>query len=104
MAANEVHIGDTGTRFTLTFYDDTTLVDVSAATTKQILFLAPDGGLLTKTATFTTDGSDGKIYYDSLAADFDEKGVWCWQGRVVTPSGEWWSDVASFEVYPNLTA
>lgn len=104
MAANEVHVGDTGTRFTLTVQDDTTVVDISTATLKQILFLAPDGGLLTKTATFTTDGSNGQIYYDSLVTDFDEKGVWSWQGYLEMPTWDGYTDIDTFVVYPNLTA
>ena len=111
MAANEIHIGDTGTRFTWTIKDqDENIVDISGATTLSGLFLAPDGGLLTKdcmpggVGNFVTDGTDGQFYYVTLVGDIDEKGVWSDQGYVVLPSGAWHSDIATWTAYANLTA
>ena len=104
MAANEVHIGDTGTRFELTVKDDTTVVNISTATVINMLFVAPDGGLLTKAGTFTVAGADGKYYYDSLVTDFDEKGVWSWQGYLEMPTWNGYTDISTFTVYANLAA
>ena len=110
MAEDEIHIGDTGTVFTYVVKDGSSVVDISGATVLEALYLAPDGGLLTKNCmpggvgNFTTDGTDGSFYYTSLATDFDEKGTWHDQGHVTLPTGEWHTDKEPFEVYPNLTA
>jgi len=102
MAANEVHLSDIGTVFVVTVKDDATVVDISAATTKQIIFLAPDGGKLTKSASFTTDGKDGKMQWTTIAADLDEPGTWKVQGKVVLTAGTWYTDISTFEVEGNL--
>lgn len=103
MAANEIHNGDIGTIFEVTLKDGTVLVDLSGATTKEILFLPPNKALKTKTAAFKTDGTDGIIQYTTLAADLDQAGKWKLQAHVVLPTGEWKSDIAEFRVHKNLT-
>ena len=102
MAANEVHLGDIGTVFVVTVKDDTTVVNISAATTKQIIFMAPDGGKLTKTASLTTDGTDGKMQWTTIANDLDEPGTWKIQGKVVLAAGTWYTDISTFVVEGNL--
>ena len=102
MSANEVHIGDIGTIFELTVMDGASVVDVSTATTKEIVFRKPDGSTATKTAAFTTNGSDGKIRYTTVALDLSVAGDWAVQAHVVLPTGEWRSDLSTFRVYPNL--
>ena len=103
MSANEVHIGDIGTRITLTFYDGASIVDISGASTKEVWISDPDGATVKSAGTFTTDGTDGKLYYDSIAATFDQSGIWQIQGYVVTATGTWHSDVTDLKVYANLT-
>ena len=102
MAADEIHVGDTKTRITLTFTDAGAAVDVSWATTKQLIFMPPDGTAFAVDATFTVAGVDGKIYYDTLATTFDEDGEWRLQGYVADATRSWKSDVHTFTVYPNL--
>lgn len=102
MAANEVHVGDIGTVFRLTIYDDTTLANLSGATTKQILFSKPSGMLLTKTAVFTTDGTDGKIQYVTVAGDLDEAGQWTIQGYLVLSTWTGHTDKHHLSVYANV--
>lgn len=102
MVKNEIHVGDTGTVFEITIKDDMSVVDVSGATTKQIFFLKPDETVLTKTAAYVTDGSDGKIKYISLADDFDAEGAWGIQAYFVLASGSWKTDIIKFRVYGNL--
>ena len=63
MAANEIHVDDVGTQFLLTIMDGSAAVDISSASTKQIIIKKPSGTKMTKSATFSSDGSDGKIYY-----------------------------------------
>jgi len=101
VSANEIHVGDVGTRLTLVFYDATSLVDISGATTKQLWIRDPSGNCAKVDGNFVSDGTDGQLYYDTLAATFDEAGTWEIQGYIVNPSGTWHSDVKEVKVYAN---
>jgi len=102
MSANEIHVGDIGTRVTLTFKDGTSAVDISGASTKQVWFRSPSGTAVKLSGVFTTDGSDGKLYFDSVTNTFSEAGEgWEVQGYVVTATGTWHSDKTTFRVYAN---
>jgi hypothetical protein len=101
MAADEIHLNDIGTVFEATIMDGDDVVNVSTATTKQLIFRG-NGSSKTKTATFTTDGTDGKIRYVTVTGDLDWAGQWEWQAYVVMPTGAWHSDTAQFIVYENL--
>lgn len=61
--------------------DGVTVRDIATATTKEIIFEKPDNTTVTKTAAFTTNGSDGKIYYTTIANDIDIAGLWQLQGH-----------------------
>jgi len=103
MAEDEIHKGDVGTVFEVTLKDGASIVDVSGASTKQIIFKKPNGGTVEKDADFVTDGQDGKLKYTTLADDLDVIGVWKLQAYVViSGSGDWKSDVGEFTVYDNL--
>lgn len=104
MAAKH-HIGDLGTVFECTIKNqDAAVVDVSAATTLQIVFQKPTGIGVAKTAVFVTTGTDGKIKYTTtVASDLDTAGHWRLQGRVtLSATQEWRSDIHEFEVEANL--
>lgn len=101
----DAHIGDIGTVITLTIVDqDGTAVDVSTATTKEIHLQPPSGDAVQKTASFTTDGSDGKIYYTTASAsDLNVAGTWEAQAYVVLSGGNTWkSTIKEFKVRANL--
>ena len=103
----EAHVNDIGTIFSVTVYDTgstgtTSVLDVSGATTKQIIFKKPTGTTLTKAAVFTTDGTDGKIQYVTVSDDLDSTGTWQLQAYIVASDGSWKSDVGTFKVYENL--
>jgi len=102
MSANEIHVGDIGTRVTLSFRDGVDVVDISGASTKQVWFRPPSGSAVKLGGEFTTDGSDGKLYIDSVTNTFSTAGEgWEVQGYVVTATGTWHSDVTTFRVYEN---
>jgi hypothetical protein len=69
-------LGDTGTLFRLTVEDDGTVVNVANASTKFLVFVKPDGSSVQKTASFTTNGTDGKVQYQAEAGVLDQIGVW----------------------------
>ena len=99
-----VHNGDVGTIFRLTIKDTAgAAIDVSTAVTKYIYFKNPAGTTLpAKTAAFTTDGTDGKIQYTTIAGDIDMVGTWHVQGYVETSLGKFWTEKDSFKVYSTL--
>jgi hypothetical protein len=99
---SKIHVNDIGTDFRVTIVDNNTAVDISSATSKTITFQKPNGVSVEKTATFVTDGSDGKIRYITVDGDLDDGGTWKIQGKVVTPAGSWNTDVESFRVYDNV--
>ncbi|MFA5216867.1 BppU family phage baseplate upper protein [Sulfuricurvum sp.] len=100
----EVHVGDIGTKFLVTVKEGDDPVDISEATTKNIIFKKPNGTSVTKAGIFETDGTDGKIYYKTLSAsDLDVAGIWTIQASIVLPSlGTWKSSIGNFKVYDNL--
>ena len=79
-----VHLGDVGTIFRVTVtekvWDAATLcwldqvVDISSATSLEILFLLPSGKTRIRPAAFTTDGTDGKVQYTAADGDISEAG------------------------------
>ena len=103
MAANEIHKGDIGTQFTVTVQDGTTVVDISTASTKQLIFKKPGGTILTKSTSFVTDGTDGKMQYVSVDGDLSDDGVWKMQGKVIIGGNTFSTDITSFKVYKNLS-
>lgn len=112
MASGEARVGDVGTIFRATIKDDGVVVDVSTATTKQLIFRKADGTVVAKDATFTTDGTDGKIEYateaavvgpPAVAAFLSVAGQWAYQGYIVSAAGSWKSDIEQFVVHANLS-
>lgn len=103
MAQGEIHVDDIGTRFLVTVMDGTSVVNLSTATTLQLILHEPDATLLTKTAILYTDGSDGKIYYDSISGDLSSEGNWKIQAKIIFTGGATFhSDISNFQVFPNL--
>ena len=103
----ETHLNDIGTVFRITVYDTdssgtASVLNISAATTLQIIFRKPNGTSLTKTAAFTTDGADGQMQYTTVDGELDTAGTWNIQSYIVSSDGSWRTDVGSFKVYENL--
>jgi len=97
------HVDDFGTTFQITLTDsDGVAVDISSATTKQILFEKPDGTPLTKTAGFATDGTDGIIQWVATAGVLGLFGLWKIQGRVSAVSFQYSSEKGDFRLGTNL--
>lgn len=100
-----IRIGDVGTILRVSITDDDgVIVDISTATTKQIILKKPDTSILTKTASFFTDGTDGILTYTLIAGDIDQVGRWQIEAYVVTPTGSWSSTIEAFSVQHSLTA
>lgn len=98
----EVYKDDVSTVFEITLKEGGVVVDVSTASVKQIRFKKADDTTLTKDASFTTDGTDGKIEYTTVANDIDQDGTWEIQAYIEMGGGKWSSDIERFEVFPNI--
>lgn len=103
MGANEIHKSDAGTTLRVTIEDDGTAVNIATATSKTIKLKKPGGTVLSKTAILSTDGTDGKMQYTTVAGDLDETGEWQIQGYAVIGSWTGHSDIGTFRVYDNLS-
>lgn len=113
--AEEIHVGDIGTRFLCTFKDQDAagvdvIVNIGAATLLAFHFQSPSGLIRTVTPSLLTDGSDGKAFYDiAYASELGEaatrtgpKPLWRLQGEVSIGTGNWRTSVPDFEVHPNI--
>ena len=96
---NFIHLNDTGTVFQLTIQKpDGTAYDLSSATTKEIVFVSPVGSFNTKAASFTTNGTDGKIKYTTVSGDITVIGEWKLYVHIVTPTYDRRSTMTGFKV------
>ena len=102
MAANEIHINDVGTKFLVTVTDGATAVNISSASTKQLIFKKPSGAKLIKATSFVTDGTNGEMQYSVAADDLDEAGTYKLQGKVIISDGTFYTDIQTFKVHRNL--
>lgn len=102
--AADLHFGDIGTIIRLTITDESgVVVDVSSASVKQVLMRSPScADCDAHTATFTTNGTDGKIQYTTVSGDLHATGTWQIQGKVTISTGTWHSSIAEVNVVPNL--
>ena len=103
--ASEIHVNDIGTRFLVTVKDGTSTVDVSpAGATGVLTFKRPDDTTIARTASTLTDGSavSGVMYYDTIAGDLNQAGLWKIQGKVTISSGTFYTDIQGFNVHCNL--
>ena len=79
-----LHKDDYGCILRLLVVDsDGDAVNLKETESTYILLYKPDDTSLTKDATFTTDGSDGKIQYTVKEKVLDIVGTWSIQGYIV---------------------
>lgn len=107
MAANEIHVGDAGTVFTINVLDGTTAVDLSSAntsTSRLIYFIDSSGNTSTANALFSGSGTAGVLLFTTTASTFNTSGSWKMQLALIlgTTTAAFRTDVYRFTVYPNL--
>jgi len=98
----QLRVGDINVQLLATILEDGLPVNLTTATSMQLLIRKPSGTLLTISPSFFTDGSDGKIYYNTASGDLDEEGMWKIQGSVAISSGLYRSTIKNFQVYGNI--
>lgn len=72
--------------------------DVSAGSPVEIIFETPLEVDKVRTASFTTDGLDGRIQYTVLASDLNLAGVWMARGRITEGANIFYTSQISFRV------
>ena len=105
MAIPEIHVGNIGTSFRLFIVDQANaIVDLTGFTTIEIRFRKPDRTtVVIVAAALFGPATDGVIEFVTIVAgDLDVAGGWKHQGRVVIPSGTFWTEIVSFDVKDNL--
>lgn len=104
MSADEIHVGDKGTQFTVTLYDGTSVVDLSAATNISLEFKLPTGTVATSTGTITGSGTAGMFSFTvDTSTTWAVDGKWRMQAVVSFSSSKFRSDIYEFRVFPNLS-
>ncbi len=71
-------------KITLTITESGATKDISAATTKQMVFYTPSASIKTLTAVFENTGTDGKLTYQTTAG-FLTPGAWQVEPYLVFP-------------------
>lgn len=104
MTENEpLRVGAYGFTFGLTLTDaDGNPLDVSGATTLQLILERPDSSTVTKTAALETTGLDGRVVYLVAPGDLNQAGEWRRQFKVVTPQMAPSIEPVAFEVLANI--
>ena len=100
--ASQIHVGDIGTTLIGTVLDGGVAVDISSASSIQMILSKPDQTTLTKTASLNSDGLDGKMKYVTIDGDIDQAGNYKIQGKVVLGSATYSSSISTFKVYCNI--
>lgn len=98
MAVDNIHVDDFGWLLKLRIVQDGSAVDISSYTTRSFILRDPTGTTATKTATFTTDGSDGWLQYTTQDGDVDRVGMWSVAARISKTGTELTSEAISFPV------
>ena len=85
MTLKSIILGSYGYDIVLTINDPDTnaAIDISSYTGLFMDFEDPSETVVSQTAAFSTDGTDGKIKYTVADSDIDEKGTW-----QIRPAGE----------------
>ncbi len=103
MAHADIRVGDTGTVFLLSIVDEVEdVINISSATTLNVRFGKPDETSIDRAGEFVNGGADGLMKYTAITGDLDMSGKWRIQAHIITPLGEWRSEIETFWVKENL--
>lgn len=101
----ELQLGAVGVAIIVTVMEDGAAVDISTVTAKSLVFRKPNGTTATVTASFYTDGTDGKLVYVTEASPLflDTAGEWLVQPDITFPSSgfDGTGSLVAFQVLPN---
>ena len=100
----DIQKDDIGTILRFTVTENGVAADISSATVKTLKLRKSDTDrtVIERTMAFTTDGSDGKVQYTTVADDIDIDGVWQAQVYLEFLSGKWHTSRVNIEVGDNV--
>lgn len=78
------------------------VLDISSATTKNIIIERPDNTIITAMGSFMTNGTDGLLYYRTVAGDLNQAGIYNAQAYIEMPTFTGYTTPTNFTVYSNL--
>lgn len=94
--------GDYGGVIRVTVKEAGAIKDISGYTTRQFRLIRPtDKAEFIKTATFTSDGTDGKLQYTVESGLLSKKGAWRVQVLLTSGSAYVQSSIGQFPVEGN---
>ncbi len=98
----EIRVDDIGTKLELEVLEDSVAVDISTASTKDITLQRPDGTTIVHEGVFTTDGTEGKVYFTTSLGDLSMEGTYYIQVYIALATWQGYSTIGEFEVHDNL--
>lgn len=100
---DHIQVGATYLTIKLQIKSGSDVLDISSASAKNIIIGRPDGTLVSASATFFTDGTDGLIYMQTTASStLNQGGTYNAQAYLVLSNFTGYSTPVSFVVYDNL--
>ena len=100
--ADGIHTLSYGVSLRVTIKENDLPVDISAATSIVYLIRKPDSSLLTVTASFYTNGTDGVLTYTTVNGDTNIAGVYKYQARMTLGGGLFYTSWDTFKVHCNV--
>lgn len=99
-----VQLNAVGVAIIGTVKEDGVAVDVSSAFVRQLILKKPDGSVITRVASLSSGGTDGRIQYVTASGDLNLAGQWSVQAYLQFISGfDGRSSIEYFTVIPNLS-
>jgi hypothetical protein len=71
-------------------------VDISLASTLNVLLRKPDGSTLIEDAALASGGTDGILQFIDTIGIIDQPGRWLYEAYVELSDGKWYTESASF--------
>lgn len=104
LSEQALQVGAVNAAIVVTLVEDGAAVNLSTATSKQLVFRKPRGVVEVKDASFVTDGTDGQLVYFTEEGFLDRPGKYQVQADVVYPGSGYDgpSQVGEFPVLENI--
>lgn len=103
MSTGYIQTGDVGVILKVTLLDENNSpINLGEATVLQFLIEKPDKTMVTGTGQLVNDGTDGQVFYSTLAGDLNQTGTYRYQVYFEVGPLKKHSDVGKFKVLPNL--
>lgn len=104
---DHIQVGATGLAIKLQIKEGNDIMNLTSASVSassiMIIIERPDDTLISASASFFTDGTDGIVFYrTSGSSDLDQAGTYNVQAYIIAPDFSGFTTPISFPVYENL--